>query len=118
MNVEHSTGGVFAIQQVDSAGTEWKLVFSSGDGTTTANTYDPTVGITDFTRVQLYNLTADPGEQANLLGGGGSRKSSAQGTATAEVYAVVYLFGPKCQHQATDARSRLGNPSWRDNDAG
>ncbi|HEX4415704.1 MAG TPA: sulfatase-like hydrolase/transferase [Lacipirellulaceae bacterium] len=75
VNVEHSTGGTFAIHQVDSAGTEWKLIFSSGDGTTSANNYDPTVGITDFTRVQLYNLTSDPGEQTNLLSGGGARKN-------------------------------------------
>ncbi|HEX4412281.1 MAG TPA: sulfatase-like hydrolase/transferase [Lacipirellulaceae bacterium] len=72
ISVEHSTNGSFAIHQVDSAGTEWKLCFTSGDGTTAdTNKYDPTQKITDFTKVQLYNLTADPGEQTNLLSGGG-----------------------------------------------
>ncbi len=75
VNVEHSTGGTFAIHQVDSGGTEWKLIFSSGDGTTSANNYDPTVGITDFSKVQLYNLSSDPGEHTNLLSGGGSGRS-------------------------------------------
>jgi hypothetical protein len=33
---------------------------------------DPKTTITDFTKVQLYNLSSDPGEQSNLLNGGGT----------------------------------------------
>ena len=73
LSIEHSTNGTFALHQMDSAGAEWKLAFTSGDGSAgDTHKYDPTQNITDFTKVQLYNLTSDPGEQTNLLNGGGS----------------------------------------------
>jgi dockerin type I repeat protein len=52
------------------------LIFTSGDGGTNpiegSKIVDPKAALTDFTKVQLYNLTSDPGESMNLLAGGGS----------------------------------------------
>ena len=71
--VLHSANNILAVRQIDSAGNEWKLIFSSGDGGySDGNRVDPKVPITDFTKVQLYNLATDVGEQTNLLAGGGS----------------------------------------------
>jgi hypothetical protein len=63
-----------AFRQIDPAGNEWKLVFSPGDGGyNDLQRVDPKAALTDFTKVQLYNLTTDPGEQTNLLAGGGNQ---------------------------------------------
>jgi arylsulfatase A-like enzyme len=71
--VAHSTQGAFAISQYDEAGTEWKLVFTSGNGAVgDSGKVNPMSPITDFTKLQLYNLTSDVGEQVNLLSGGGT----------------------------------------------
>ncbi len=75
-NVGHSFAGALDIRQTDSAGNNWKLIFTSGDGGTNpiegSKVVDPKAALTDFTKVQLYNLTSDPGESTNLLSGGGS----------------------------------------------
>jgi arylsulfatase A len=72
--VTHSTQGAMAIRQIDSAGNEWKLIFTPGDGGyLDTQKVDPKATITDFSKLQLYNLTSDPGEQSNLLSGGGSQ---------------------------------------------
>jgi arylsulfatase A len=75
-NVGHSYAGALTVRQTDSAGNNWKLIFTSGDGGTGASEpskiVNPKSIITDFTKVQLYNLTSDPGEQTNLLFGGGT----------------------------------------------
>lgn len=92
ISVEHSTNGSFAIHQVDSAGTEWKLCFTSGDGTTAdTHKYDPTQNITDFTKVQLYNLSSDPGEQTNLLSGGGT-VGAQQKALQLQKYMQTYIY--------------------------
>jgi arylsulfatase A len=75
-NVGHSFVGAFTIRQTDSAGNNYKLIFSNGDGSANASTAgttsNPKSTINDFTKLQLYNLTTDPGEQTNLLSGGGT----------------------------------------------
>jgi arylsulfatase A-like enzyme len=74
--VTHSSQGAFAIRQIDNANNEWKLIFTSGNGGLgDFQKVDPKATITDFTQLQLYNLTTDPGEQANLLAGGGTSES-------------------------------------------
>jgi arylsulfatase A-like enzyme len=71
--VTHSFQGAFAIRQTDSGDNEWKLIFTPGDGGyNDFQKVDPKALITDFTKLQLYNLKSDPGEQSNLLAGGGS----------------------------------------------
>jgi len=71
--VTHSANGTYSIRQFDSANNEWKLTFTPGNGDLSDNQkVDPKANITNFTKLQLYNLTSDPGEQANLLAGGGS----------------------------------------------
>ena len=72
--VSHSTAGVFAIRQFDERGKEWKLIFSSNDGTSAFGKVNPTSTISDFGGLQLYNISDDPGEQTNLLSGGGTPK--------------------------------------------
>ena len=117
LSVEHSTNGSFAIHQVDSAGTEWKLAFTSGDGTTAdTHKYDPTQNITDFTKVQLYNLTSDPGEQTNLLSGGGTTGAT-ESLATAEVHADVHLCWPKREHSPQNDREWFCHAARRIDDA-
>ena len=72
--VTHAVQGAMAIRQIDSAGNEWKLIFTPGDGGyNDFQKVDPRATITDFTKLQLYNLTSDPGEQSNLLSGGGTQ---------------------------------------------
>lgn len=75
-SVGHSFAGALTIRQNDSAGNAWKLIFTSGDGGTgvsePSKIVDPKATLNDFTKVQLYNLTTDPGESTNLLSGGGS----------------------------------------------
>jgi arylsulfatase A-like enzyme len=76
VNVGHSYNGAMTIRQTDLAGNNWKLIFSTGDGSANVGpaglTHDPKTIITDFTKVQLYNLTTDPGESTNLLSSGGT----------------------------------------------
>jgi arylsulfatase A len=72
VSIQRSTDTSRAIRQVDTAGTEWKLIFTNGDGVSTGTPVDPMAPLTDFTKVQLYNLTTDPGESINLLSGGGN----------------------------------------------
>jgi arylsulfatase A len=72
--VSHSFQGAMAIRQIDTAGNEWKLIFTPGDGGySDPQKVNPTAPITDFTKLQLYNLSSDPGEQSNLLSGGGTQ---------------------------------------------
>lgn len=71
--VNHSINGTFAVRQIDSNGTEWKLIFNSGSGgwTGPAGTkVNPSADITNYSALQLYNMTADVGEQNNLLSNG------------------------------------------------
>ncbi len=73
--ITHSYWGVFSIRQTDEAGNEWQMIFSTGSGgfdDSQANKFNPTNVITDFTKVQLFNLKNDPGETTNLLAGGGT----------------------------------------------
>jgi arylsulfatase A len=71
--VNHSINGTFAIRQTDANGTEWKLIFNSGSGGWTnpvGTMVDPHAVISDFSALQLYNMTTDVGEQQNLLADG------------------------------------------------
>jgi arylsulfatase A len=73
--ITHSYWGDFSIRQTDEAGNQWQMLFSSGSGgfdDSQSSKFSPTNVITDFTKVQLYNLTTDPGETTNLLAGGGT----------------------------------------------
>jgi arylsulfatase A len=71
--VNHSINGTFAIRQTDDNGTEWKLIFNNGSGGWTnpvGTMVDPHAVISDFSALQLYNMTTDVGEQHNLLADG------------------------------------------------
>jgi arylsulfatase A-like enzyme len=73
--VTHGYNGSFSIRQTDEAGNQWQMLFTSGSGgfdDPQSNKFSPTNVITDFTKVQLYNLTTDPAETTNLLAGGGT----------------------------------------------
>ncbi len=75
-NIGHSYAGAMTIRQTDAAGNNWKLIFTSSWGNATPGetnlVVNPNSALTDFTKVQLYNLTTDPGESTNLLSGGGT----------------------------------------------
>jgi arylsulfatase A-like enzyme len=70
--VQISVSGAKIVRQVDSAGNEWKLVFTPTDGGLGGTAINPLLPITDFGQLQMFNLTADPSETTNLLAGGGS----------------------------------------------
>jgi hypothetical protein len=76
VSVGHSFNGTFTVRQTDTGGNSWKLIFSNGNGGTVpamaGTKIDPKATITNFGSLQLYNLTTDPGEQTNLLAGGGT----------------------------------------------
>jgi arylsulfatase A-like enzyme len=73
VGVSHSFQGAFAIRVNDTSGNKWKLIFTGGNGGyEDFSKVNPNAPITDFTKVQLYNLTSDPGELTNLLAGGGT----------------------------------------------
>ena len=73
--VNHSFLGMFAIRQFDEEGNEWKLIFGHGSGGFTkpaGNNITPANKISDYSKLYLYNLKTDPGEQTSLLGQGAS----------------------------------------------
>jgi arylsulfatase A-like enzyme len=70
--VQTSFSGAKIIRQVDSAGNEWKLAFTPTDGGFSGTAINPALPITNFSQLQLFNLTADPSETTNLLAGGGT----------------------------------------------
>ena len=73
--ITHSYWGSFAIRQQDEAGNQWVMLFTSGSGgfdDLQSNKFNPTNVITDFTKVQLFNLKDDPSQTMNLLAGGGT----------------------------------------------
>jgi len=70
--VQISFSGAKIIRQVDSAGNEWKLAFTPTDGGFSGTAINPALPITNFSQLQLFNLTADPSETTNLLAGGGT----------------------------------------------
>jgi arylsulfatase A-like enzyme len=75
MGITHGYNGAFSIRQTDQAGNQWQMLFTSGSGgfdDSQSNKFSPAEVITDFTKVQLYNLTTDPAETTNLLAGGGT----------------------------------------------
>ena len=71
--VNHSHRGGFAIREIDAQGHEWKVIFGgqAAGGFSGGAPFDPfaTIGETfDFdSHLQLYDLTADPGESNDLL---------------------------------------------------
>lgn len=74
--ITNSQEGHMAITRVDDDGTEWKLLFSSGAGSSFGGVGPVGVkaramfdldGRKAWHTAQLYNLTADVGEQNNLL---------------------------------------------------
>ena len=73
LGVNHSHRGGFAIREIDAQGREWKLIFGgqAAGGFSGGAPFDPftTIGETfDFdSHLQLYDLTADPGESNDLL---------------------------------------------------
>ena len=91
LGVQRSTNGTYAIRQTDTAGNEWKLIFNNGDGNTTGTKVDPKNPLTNFSTVQLYNLKTDPGEQTNLLSGGGTA-SAQQKALQLQGFMQTYLY--------------------------
>lgn len=92
LSVGQSVNGALNIHQMDTAGNEWKLIFTASDGGSADNQkFDPRNTITDFTKLQLYNLTSDPGEQTNLLSGGGN-PASQQKTLQLQQYMQGYTY--------------------------
>ncbi|MDF1800143.1 MAG: arylsulfatase [Planctomycetota bacterium] len=76
LSLQRSQWGSYAMRQVDGAGDEWKLIFGKGGGgwLTGGLAADATIPIDagyDFSTIQMYNLTTDPGEQTNLFVQGG-----------------------------------------------
>ena len=70
--VHQSISTALAIREVDDEH-EWKLVFASNSGGFGhREKIDPNAPIADFSELQLFDLTADPGETINLLQNGGS----------------------------------------------
>ena len=105
--ISHSTNNVLAIRQVDPAGSEWKLIFSPGDGGyNDFQRVDPMVATTDFTKLQLYNLSSDPGEQTNLLSNGGS-----QSMQTKAMQLKKILQGYLASGQSKLIQSTTNNPT-------
>jgi len=72
IGVQLSFAGARIIRQLDGAGNEWKLIFSSNDGGFSGSAINPALPISNFANLQLYNLTSDPSETNNLLAGGGT----------------------------------------------
>jgi arylsulfatase A len=73
--VNHSLNGKFAIRQIDTDGTEWKLCFGYGSGGFSqpkGENINPAAEIADLSKLRLYNLTTDPGEKKPLLADGGT----------------------------------------------
>jgi hypothetical protein len=70
--VQLSAAGAQVIRQLDSAGNEWKLIFSPDHGGFGGSAINPALPITNFAQLQLFNITADPSETTNLLAGGGT----------------------------------------------
>lgn len=75
-SVARSQWGSMTVRQVDENGAEWKLIFGSGGGgyLSGGNPMDANVPITqsyDFSRIQLFELSSDPGELTNLVSQGG-----------------------------------------------
>ncbi len=79
--VNHSFNGTFAVRHVDDQGTEWKLIFNSGSGGRSGPTGTKvahTQPIANYAALQLYDMSNDPGEQVNLLSGGGTPQAQAK----------------------------------------
>jgi arylsulfatase A-like enzyme len=105
--VQHSVAGAFAFRQFDEHGQEWKLIFTSNDGGTAAGKHNPMSPITDFGQLQLYNLTADPGEQTNLLSGGGTPAMQQRATAMQAVLQQFISSGQSTPLGLLDAQDRV-----------
>jgi arylsulfatase A-like enzyme len=105
--VEHSVAGAFAFRQFDERGQEWKLIFASNDGTTAAGRHNPMSPITNFGQLQLYNLTTDPGEQTNLLSGGGTPAMQQRATAMQAVLQQFISSGQSSPLGLLDAEDRV-----------
>ena len=72
-SIQHGVRGAFSFREVDAQGNEWKLIFTAGDGGySDFGHVHPSQPIGDFSNLQLYNVATDPGEQNNLLAGGGT----------------------------------------------
>jgi hypothetical protein len=105
--VQHSFGGAFAFRQIDERGEEWKLIFTSTDGTSGAGRLDPMSPITNFGQLQLYNLTNDPGEQTNLLSGGGTAAMQQRALAMQTVLQQFITSGRSSPLGLLDAEDRV-----------
>ena len=75
-SVQRSQWGSMIVRQIDAAGREWKLIFGLGGGgylsggdPTDVNA--PILAGSNFSRLQLFELSNDPGEQVNLFAQGG-----------------------------------------------
>ena len=108
--VQISFSGAKIIRQVDSAGNEWKLAFTPTDGGFSGTAINPALPITNFSQLQLFNLTADPSETTNLLAGGGTEAMLREGTLAADTFAAV---DERRAHCADHAHWRLQRRSCR-----
>jgi arylsulfatase A len=105
--VQHSFGGAFAFRQFDENGQEWKLIFTSTDGGSVAGRLNPLSPITNFSQLQLYNLSADPGEQTNLLSGGGTAVMQQRAIAMQAVLQQFITSGQSSPLGLLDAEDRV-----------
>jgi arylsulfatase A-like enzyme len=105
--VQHSVGGAFAFRQFDERGQEWKLIFTSTDGLSEAGRHNPMTPISDFSRLQLYNLTTNPGEHTNLLSGGGTPAMQQRATAMQSVLQQFISSGQSSPLGLLDAEDRV-----------
>ncbi len=99
--INNSQEGHMTIRNIDDDGTEWKLIFSTGSGSSfgglngVGTRTSPSLALQDgrWPTVQMYNLTKDVGELHNLLSDG---VITAQAKAKARELQQLYW---KCQRE-------------------
>lgn len=95
-SVQRSQWGSMTVRQIDGNVQEWKLIFGSGGGgfLSGGNPMDARVPINqnyDFSRIQLYELTTDPGELTNLFAQGGVSASELSKAQELQGHILRYL---------------------------
>ncbi len=95
-SVQRSQWGSMVVRQVDENGQEWKLIFGSGGGgyLSGGNPMDASVPIDqnyNFSRIQLFELSSDPGEQTNLLTQGGVSPAELAKAQELQGYVLQYI---------------------------
>ena len=105
-SVQRSQWGTMVVRQIDGAGQEWKLIFGSGGGgyLSGGNPMDANVPINqnyDFSRIQFYELSSDPGEQVNLFVQGGVSSSELSKAQELQEHLLRYMRSGHSPHPTT-----------------